>query len=99
MFSLLAALLLSPMAGATIAVPSIPEPVAEPVQAAPPTGEATAPAGTSVAAKAAEEDKMVCERVKELGSTRLKRVCKTMSQRQREREAAREAMEAGSRDR
>lgn len=91
MLCLLALLLLSPVASATTVVPTVPEPVAEPVPAAPPTVTATAPAATPVAAKAAEEDKMVCERVKELGSTRLKRVCKTMSQREREREAARDA--------
>lgn len=98
---LTAALVISFSACATTPAASAPATAVEPVQSDAPVGSEPTPAATAAvaAAPAAVEDKMICERVKELGSTRLKRVCKATSQRLREREAAREAMEAGSRER
>jgi len=75
--------------------------VGQPVAAAAPAAALTSTAGGKpvAAAAAVDEEAMVCERVKELGSTRLKKVCKTVAQREREREAARDAVNTRSRDR
>ena len=91
---LCAALLTSAALCASASAHTVPAPVAMPAATAPATVPASAspasPAAPVVVAKA-DDDTLVCERVKELGSTRLKRVCKTIGQREREREAARNA--------
>lgn len=45
----------------------------------------------------AEDGRMICERIKPVGSNRAERVCKTAQQRREEREAARGSMENAGR--
>lgn len=43
-----------------------------------------------------DDDRMVCERVRKIGSNRVERVCMTAGERDRQREQARQAMEKRS---
>ena len=98
--ALILALLISPVAVATTPAHVVPEPVTEAVTVAQRIVPASSPAAApTLAAATSDQDKLICERIKEIGSNRHKRVCKTMAQREREREAARNAVDKGSRDR
>ncbi|RPE79696.1 hypothetical protein [Vulcaniibacterium tengchongense] len=60
-------------------------------------GEAAAAAGDrSEATARAQEERLVCQRVKKIGSNRIERVCKTEAQSQKESEEA--ALRAARRD-
>lgn len=95
--ALILTLLLCPLGFGTATAHVVGQPVADVAPAAALTPTAGAKPVAAVAA--VDDDAMICERVKELGSTRLKKVCKTVAQREREREAARDAVNTRSRDR
>lgn len=72
------------------------EPVAEAATAAPTTAAAVNPAPAGVPPA---EEKLQCRRERILGSNRTQRVCTSAAQRERERNAARDALESAQRDR
>lgn len=83
---LLLALLSTPVAEPVVDAATVAPPAAVAVDAAP-------------AAAPPAEEKLQCRRERILGSNRTQRVCTSAAQRERERNAARDALESAQRDR
>lgn len=86
---LLAAMLASISHVVGAAEPAPPAPTPSPTAADTPAASAAAP---STAAAPVDPDEKVCKVERDIGSNRLKRVCRTRAQIENERAAAREAL-------